>query len=1082
MTRSIIELEKETQQFWSDAKIFQRSLEKTATGKSYTFYDGPPFATGLPHYGHMLAHTMKDAVTRYKTAQGFYVERRFGWDTHGLPIENNIEKKAKDRGVVLDKQTAAGRADFNEQCRATVLQYTKDWKVTEERVGRFVDMDNDYKTMNPEFMESVWWVFKTIYEKNLVHRGKRVVAYSPGLETPISDFEAKEAYKTVQDPQIVVSFSLQDESDTALLVWTTTPWTMLTNVGIAVNNAIPYVKVTTQEGKKYILAEAALTNHFTPDQILFAEKYDSALLIGKKYIPLFHTVNAVAQSQAFFIVHSDHVVSDGIGTGLVHLSPAFGEDDFTLGEKYHLPTLDFFDAKGRFQEVPPVDAPAEHVAFYNQLQGIDFKAADKPIIAFMKAQGMIFSHGTMSHEYPFCYRTERPLMYRAIPCWFIAVTKIKAQMLENNAQINWFPEEIGKKRFNNWLLNARDWNVSRNRYWGTPIPIWENIADENDRIVIGSRKELEALSGVAVTDLHSHFIDQIEIVQSGKTYRRVSEVFDCWFESGSMPYAQAHYPFEHSDDFFQNRFPAQFIAEGLDQTRGWFYTLLVISTALFNKPPFLNCMVNGILLGNDGKKMSKSKGNYPPLDAVLDQYGADALRFVLLGSSATRAESLAIKDELFHDAVKDLLIPTMNIYKFFEDAVNAAHIHSRDLFIQMPVSDNPLDQWLIWRTENCKEKITHNFENYNLMGVCRELKNFVEDFSKWYIRNIKFFLKQADYNSQQSLHCLHFALETFSKCAAPIIPFISEYIYRSLFGAKQSVHLQDWPKPLNAAYLQHISEPARHVDCVREIVALGYKVREQSNIPLSQPLPMMYLNVALSESLRGYELLICRTINVERIEWQEADCQFDKTIRLNHKILGPLIRDTRVIRAIQSAITDNNYVLSTDQTVLTICGKELKAETGVFEVQMIQKKTEEGINSAIASDAMWVVLDSRVTPELLEKYHLRALEREVMKLRKQLNLAANDYIEIVLTDGLFTLAQRSKTEFCQKTHSTLVAAPEGRTPDAKCVLDSETRLQGEISVFRAQPVFASAGMWQLPSVALRSNKDVESVLTQSGVM
>lgn len=1065
---SIVSIEKSTQQYWADAQVFSRTLEKTTMGEPFTFYDGPPFATGLPHYGHMLAGSIKDAITRYQTMQGRFVERRFGWDCHGVPIEHIIEKNAKEKGTVIDRRTIAGRADFNEQCRAAVMKYTTEWRKTQNRIGRFIDMDNDYKTMNPDFMESVWWTFKELHKKNLVYRGKRVVAYSPGLGTPLSDFEAKESYKTVNDPQVVVSFSLAENSNIKLLVWTTTPWTLLTNVGIAINQHASYVKVTTDVGHTYIMAESLVSKHFQSEKIARVEKYDAAQLVGKKYLPLFYTVNPESLQNAFTIVHSDHVTANEMGTGLVHLSPAFGEDDYALGQTHQLPMLDFFDVEGRFANIPDFGAPEDHAAFYTALRGVDFKEADKQIVVFMVSKGMIYSHGTISHEYPFCYRTDKPLMYRAIASWFVAVTQIKDRMLKNNATINWYPEEIGQKRFANWLEQARDWNVSRNRYWGTPLPIWQNTADENDLIVIGSIEELRQLSGVKLDDLHSHFADTVEIVREGKTYRRVPEVFDCWFESGSMPYAQVHYPFEHGNDFHGTRFPAHFIAEGLDQTRGWFYTLLILSTALYDKPPFLNCVVNGILLGNDGKKMSKSKGNYPSLDIVLDQYGADALRYVLLGSRATHAEPLAVKDDLFHDAVKDLLIPIMNLYKFYAESANKYAVYFNESFSKrVDVPSNPLDQWLLWRTETFKANMTQHFERYNLVAVCRELENFVTDFSKWYVRNIKSSLNQENSDKQSSLRCMHFALEVLSQCSAPVVPFMSEYIYRQLFGMEHSVHLCDWPKSLPEFVLQTTSVSAMAIEQLRKIVELTYAVRDRNNLPLSQPLPVMYLDVALQDILTAHRELLCRAVNVETIQWSKLENHFNQAISLNQAVLGKKLRDKQRLQAISRAMAAHTYALSTDQKTLTVCETMLSAEAGEFVI-CAAVKADADVCAAVNADRTWVVLDPRVTPELKEKANLRALEKEIIKLRKELKLNERQEIGIYLTGALFELAMRNKTELCKNVHVTLLTAvDEDRPVNARVHVDAlnkEATLAGDIAVYSAMSAAcAVSGMWRSES-------------------
>ena len=591
--RSLPEIERSILKFWKEKKIFEMSVENREGQESFVFYDGPPFATGLPHYGHILAGTIKDVVARYKTMKGFHVPRRFGWDCHGLPIENEIEKEHKFKSA--SDIEGFGIANFNEECRKIVFRYSSEWKSTVERMGRFVSFDQTYRTMDLSFMESVWWVFGQLWEKDLIYEGFKVMGYSPALGTPLSNFEMNLNYREVDDPSLTMKFRMQG-GNTHLLVWTTTPWTLPSNLCLAVAAKETYVKIKDNDTEEsYIIAKERLSSYYKKeDAYTIEEEMKGSDLVGKTYQPLFPYF--AGQKNAFKILEADFVTLSN-GTGIVHLAPAFGEDDFAVCRKENIELVCPIDVNCNFTEEVP------------EFQGVFVKDADKEIIRLLKGEGKVFQHTTIRHRYPFCWRTDKPLIYRAVTTWFVAVEKIKDRLIENNKQINWVPGHVKKGRFGKWLENARDWAISRNRYFGTPIPIWRS--EDGDVRIISSVKELSEKSGKdGIDDIHRHFIDDLTFEEDGKIFKRIPEVFDCWFESGSMPYAQNHFPFENEEETMKN-FPADFIAEGLDQTRGWFYTLNVLSTALFDKPAFRNVIVNGIVLAEDGHKMSKRLKNLP---------------------------------------------------------------------------------------------------------------------------------------------------------------------------------------------------------------------------------------------------------------------------------------------------------------------------------------------------------------------------------------------------------------------------------------------------------------------------------------
>ncbi|MBI3341876.1 isoleucine--tRNA ligase [Candidatus Curtissbacteria bacterium] len=804
-------LEEDILSFWQKEKIFEKSLENRKSAKKFTFYDGPPFATGLPHYGHILAMTIKDAITRLKTMEGFYVPRRLGWDTHGLPVEYELEKEL---GISGKKQIEErGVENFNEACREIVFRYTKEWEKTIDRMGRWVDKEDTYATLNTDYMESIWWVFKTLWDKDLIFQGFKSMPYCPRCATPLSNFETNLGYKDdVEDPSVYIKFQAAEDPNTFYLAWTTTPWSLPGNAALAVNPKAKYVKV--KVGEQYlILAKDRLE---VLDAYEDEEEIKVADLIGKKYKPLFsffeedkkkkgtpeYVVDATdLQKEGYRVVEADYVSLED-GSGIVHVAPAFGEEDMNLGQKEKLPLLRTIDKNG-FVNVDP-------------WKGDFFKKADPMITEHLDESGNLYKAETLRHTYPFCWRCDTPLLYYSTPNWFVKVSQMRKELVKNNDVINWTPKHIKEGRFGNWLKDARDWSISRNRFWGTPLPVWKCQSCDHYQVV-GSVAELKEKANnfeVLVTtsaplfkqgkqksssepvDLHRPYIDVVTIKceECGAAAARIEEVLDCWFESGSMPYAQDHYPFENKKEWEDN-FPADFIAEGLDQTRGWFYTLHVLATALFDKPSFKNIIVNGILVAADGKKLSKRLRNYPEPDEVFNKFGADAMRYYLLASPAAVAEDVRFSSEIVQEIVRKFFLILWNSYLFFVTYANLDDWQP-DEKQKHPTPTNLLDKWVLSKLNGLIEEVNKGVETYNLPKMTRPLQDFITEFSTWYIRRSRDRIGPSadDKKDKEDFYATaHYVLVTFVKLLAPFSPFVADEIYKNLTG-ETSVHLADWPK------------------------------------------------------------------------------------------------------------------------------------------------------------------------------------------------------------------------------------------------------------------------------------------------
>ena len=977
-------MEEDVLKYWAEAEVFKKSLARNEGKERYKFYDGPPFATGLPHYGHLLAGTIKDIVPRYQTMRGKYVERRFGWDTHGLPIEALAQDALGVSGTPEIK--ALGVDKFNEQCRSMVLKYVSEWRKTVTRMGRWVDFDHDYKTMNPDFMETIWWVFKQLWNQGRVYRSHRIMPYSWKLSTPLSNFEAGSNYKDVQDPTVTVrtkaltaeSAAMKDllakEPTVYLLIWTTTPWTLPENLMMCAGAAIDYVAVrdVTDDAKPvYIMAKARLPHIFKkPEQYEVVAEFKGTELKGPSYEPIFPYFADKKAEGAFRVLNDDYVTTDD-GVGIVHIAPAYGEDDFRVCKE-----------AGMLAMVDPLDASCNFTDQVPEYAGRFCKDCDKDIIKRLKAEGKLVHQATITHSYPFCDRTDTPLIYRAIDAWYVKVEDLHDQLVANNNGVHWTPAYVGDKRFGNWLKDARDWNISRNRFWGSCIPVWVNDTDPEDMICVGSIKELEELSGVKVTDLHKHYVDKIVITKNGKTYHRTPEVLDCWFESGSMPYAQQHYmggaDGKPDLETFKDFFPADFIAEGLDQTRGWFYTLMLLGTMLFGKSPYRNVVVNGLVLAEDGKKMSKRLKNYPDPTLMLDTYGADAIRLYMIYSPVVRAENLKFSENGVKQILRDLLIPWWNAYSFFVTYANVDGFHDEEVVV--PDSPNVLDRWICSSMETLIADVTAAMDAYDLQKAVRPFVAFIEDLTNWYIRRSRrrFWKSEDDADKLHAYRTLRYVLVQLSKVAAPFTPFISETIYRNLKGKDdpESVHLCDFPTARAGARDLALE---REMAAVQTIVKLGRQLRVDNDLKVRQPLA----KILVAGADTRLDDLILDELNIKEIAYiadETALC--DVSYKANFKTLGKkcgpkmkaVAAGIAALKAFNGSATVEGFAL-TDEDVL------------------VTRKPKAGM--VVASEGAVVVgLETALTPALIAEGLAREFVSHVQAMRKEADFEVTQRIAV----------------------------------------------------------------------------------------
>ncbi len=1021
---SFTQLELATLDHWDEVGAFERSVQQSTAGSDagsdagsaehFTFFDGPPFATGLPHYGHLVGSVLKDVVPRFWAMHGKRVERRWGWDCHGLPVENEAQKELNlaDSAAVQ----ALGMPAFNEVCRGLVLRYTAEWKKTILRLGRWVDFDGGYRTMDPEFMESVWWVFHQLMEKGLIYEGYRVQPVSPALGTPLSNFEValgpqerdpatkKDGHKRVQDPSVTVRFRLEDE-DASLWAWTTTPWTLPSNLALAVHPQVEYVKVRLLDsGEVAYLEPSRLAYLQERDQVGESEellRLPGADLVGRCYHPLLpffadHKENDQGQRQAFRVVAAEYVETTS-GTGIVHQAPAFGEEDFKVGQREGLPLVCPVDLSGKFDSSIP------------DLEGLFAKDADKKIIAMLKDADAMVVQDTIVHAYPHCYRTGGPLLYMAISTWFMRVEGMVDGLLASNAQVNWVPESVGSGRFGNWLAGARDWNLSRNRFWGTPLPLWRCDEDPSEMVSVGSRAQLEELAGLeagSIRDLHREHVDSITFPSKrtpGGTMRRVEEVFDCWFESGSMPYAQNHYPFENKEKV-EAGLPADYIAEGLDQTRGWFYTLTVLATALFERPAFKNVIVNGIVLAEDGEKMSKSKQNFPDPNVVLEKYGADALRIYLMNSPVVHAKDLRFEEAGVAEHIRSVMLPLWNAYSFL---TRYADIHSWQPDGSEPdPSINELDGWILSRLQTLIASTETHMAAYHLQRVIPSLLGFIEELTNWYIRRSRkrFWNEQGtrieSADALNAYRTLHHVELTLTKVLAPFLPFITEQMYANLAVGEglDSVHLESYPV-VRSEWIDTNLE--QRMELARQAVSLGRGLRVRADVRTRQPLPGLTVVSACPNERAALEAslgMIAQELNVKSVCVSGDETAFvTYSARPNLKVLGP--RFGKQLGQIRTEVAELESAALA--SVLAGTGVESQVVEGlVYDEQtlLVDRNSPEG-TATESRQGLTVALDLTLSPELIAEGLAREVINRVQNQRKAADLALDDRIELAfITD------------------------------------------------------------------------------------
>ncbi len=973
-------------EFWKESHAFEKSVENRSKDNEYVIYDGPPFATGLPHFGHFVPGTIKDIMPRYQTMKGKRVERVFGWDCHGLPVESIVQKELGISGhkAIVDYGVGA----FNDMCRNSVIKYTLVWKSAGKSRGRGGDFEHGDKTMNKDYMESIWWVFKTLYDKGLIYEGFNILPYSPLLASPLSNMEVNlGGYKDVTDPAVTVRFKVDGEENAYFLAWTTTPWTLPSNLALAVGPEIDYVKVQDDEsGEFYYLAKALLNKYYKDGKgCHIVKELKGSEMKGMTYEPLFPYFKDLKKQGAFVVVCGDYVTTED-GCGIVHTAPGFGEDDYKVLRGTGIPT------------VCPIDEECKFTSEVPDWEGVFVKDADKPIIAWLKEHGALVKKENYLHSYPFCWRTGAPLIYRAMSCWFVDVPKIKEKMLAANEKITWVPGHIKQGRFGKWLEGAREWAISRNRFWGNPLPVWK--CDGSDYVeVIGSVAELEEKSGVKIPDLHKQYVDNITWPSpDGKgTMRRIPDVLDCWFESGSMPYAQVHYPFENKERFEKN-FPADFINEGLDQTRGWFYSLTVLSAAIFDEPAFLNCIVSGIVLTEDGKKMSKSLHNFTDPMEIVERYGADALRFALVNSSVVRADDLKFSEDAVKEVIKTLLLPLWNAYSFFVTYANIdGYEPSETPFENLT---NTLDKWIISASNRLITEVTNALDSYDIQKACQSLVAFIDDLNNWYIRRSRrrFWKSENDGDKKQAYDTLYKVLMTFVKVACPLIPFVTEEMYQNLRSndMAESVHLCDYPVAMDT---ERDLELEKEMSLIMKAVAMGRSLRASTNLKIRQPLKKYFIvdRDAEDRAILGANLDIIREeLNVKEVVIEAAEDELvSYSAKANFKVLGSKLgKNMKEVASLIQAFTsaEISAILDNQTKKVVYSAGEIEISSDDIIVQRSEKDNVKAVNDG----ALTVGYDTEITPELLAEGISRDVVRAVQTARKDAGFDVADHINLTI--------------------------------------------------------------------------------------
>jgi len=1021
------EIEERILKYWDDDGTFMASVEARDPGEDgeneFVFYDGPPFANGLPHYGHLLTGYVKDLIPRYQTMRGRRVERRFGWDTHGLPAELEAQRVLglKTKGEILE----LGIEEFNAACRESVLKYTDDWQAYVHRQGRWVDFEHDYKTLNPDYMESVIWAFKTLYDKGLVYEGYRVLPYCWNDETPLSNHELRmddDVYQMRQDPAVTVGYRL--DSGELALVWTTTPWTLVSNLAMAVNTDVDYVVV---EGdinggdERYLLAEARVASYSrelgedASERIV--QRLKGSDLLGRHYTPPFSYF--VGHANAHRILAADYVTIDD-GTGIVHIAPAFGEEDKVVTDAADIEPVVPVGPDGKF--TAPVVDYEDMLVFDANLAIIDHLKARTEGRTEAGAAGsttpgtVLLRRETYDHSYPHCWRCRQPLIYMAVSSWFVEVTKVRDRMVELNEQITWVPEHVKHGQFGKWLSNARDWSISRNRFWGSPIPVWQSDDPTYPRTdVYGSFEELRRDFGVTVTDLHRPFIDRLtrpnpDDPTGRSTMRRVPDVLDVWFDSGSMSFAQVHYPFENAE-WFENHFPGDFIVEYIGQTRGWFYTMHVLATALFDRPAFSSCVSHGVVLGNDGLKMSKSLGNYPSVSEVFDRDGADAMRWFLMSSPILRGGNLIVTEPGIRDGVRRVLLPLWSSWYFFSLYANAAQGGAGYEAKWSTASEDVLDRYLLAKLRRFVEEVQKQLDTYDVASACESVRGFLDVLSNWYIRRSRDrFWDGESASSTEAFDTLYTTLEVITRVTAPLLPFTTEEIWRGLTGAR-SVHLTDWP---DSTDLPADDELVEAMDRAREICSVASGLRKAGG--LRNRLPLQDLTVVTNDAaaLDSFAAIVADEINVRTVtlvdldQASESDFGVSRKLTVNARAAGP-----RLGKNVQLAIKGSksgDWSMSEDGTVVAGGLALVEGEYSLEAVVGDAGSTEGAVADRAAGESHvssrvtamlphngFVVLDTTVTPELAAEGLARDVIRAVQQARRDADLDVSDRISLTVS-------------------------------------------------------------------------------------